>query len=115
MPNQDVAIGREYERLVFERQQTRDERWLTGHRIDWDDQPSRFKVYLDSDRQALADGAQPRRAFPDLLTVDGTTEQGALTGDVLSHILVLTNGVVSRRRGEAPSAPHASPPPHRPP
>src|SRR5439155_23060103 len=96
MSNHDIAVGRAYEAAVFERLTTKHEQWVSHHRVNWADQPSKFTIYTDAERVSLANRAALAGRLSDALST-GAEPSLPLTYERLSQLLFLTNGVFSRR------------------
>jgi SagB-type dehydrogenase family enzyme len=98
MSNQDIQVCREYEESVIRRASD----WKSAlvprsHNVNWEDQPSRFKVYFDT----------PRLPLPERLARLGTLAETAarpedegsrdLSLEELATLLRLSNGVLRRK------------------
>ena len=56
MSNRETSVCREYEKLILNRGTgVNDPLIPANHTVDWNDQPSRFKIYRDSERILLSD------------------------------------------------------------
>ena len=103
MPDYRTLACREYEELVFTRraQPIDNPLWAAKHIIDWDDQPSRFKIYKDVTCIPLS------HTVPGELLLSGSKREALPSGgdaeeigfDQLSTILLLSNGVLRRKLG----------------
>ncbi|HEX8772730.1 MAG TPA: SagB family peptide dehydrogenase [Pyrinomonadaceae bacterium] len=98
MSNRNIEIGLEYEDLVLRRP---DPLVPREGKIDWNDQPSHFKLYTDVLRLPLA----PRmpvgrlRSLKQLMTepMPEPSGQEPLSYEDISNLLLLTNGLLRRR------------------
>src|ERR1022692_4207657 len=88
MSNRETSVCREYEKLVLNRGTGVDDPLIPAdHTVDWNDQPSRFKIYRDSERILLSDRIPAK--LGSLQELGSKDEQGSdvLSYETLSHIL----------------------------
>src|SRR5215207_2833897 len=100
MPNRDTQVCREYEESVIRRgSDWRDALVPRSHTVNWDDQPSRFKVYFDAPRLPLPEGL--RELGPLAATAaraaDGSGAPQDFGVEQLATLLRLSNGVLKRK------------------
>jgi SagB-type dehydrogenase family enzyme len=97
MTNSETELCRDYEAMVFERLTTTDPRWVVLPSIDWEDQPSRFKVYQGAELHPLpVCYGRPLASFGSVLSSEPVRPQ-PLTSDRLSQLLLYTNGILGRK------------------
>lgn len=99
MSNSDIQICRDYENSVIRRgSEWKDALVPRSHTVNWDDQPSRFKVYFDAPRLPL-----PERLVElgPLSATTTRTDEGQLASDLsieqLASLLRLSNGILQRK------------------
>lgn len=102
MSNREIDICREYERLVFSRGSDRRNPLVPkDHTIDWDDQPSRFKIYRGVTRLPLSETvANDLDSLEQLTRAKASLRRGVpqeLSFEQLSTLFRLTNGVLRRK------------------
>lgn len=99
MTNREIQIGREYEELVIRRGTFSNGLVPHHHVVDWDDQPSRYKIYDNAERLPLAFHLPERLGSLVDATV-ATRSSGRrenLSYEDLSTVLLFSNGIMSRK------------------
>jgi SagB-type dehydrogenase family enzyme len=100
MSNRDIQICRDYENSVIRRgSDWKDALVPRSHTVNWDDQPSRFKIYFDAPRLPL-----PERLVElgSLTATRARTDEEPSAGhdlsiEQLATLLRLSNGVLQRK------------------
>ncbi len=98
MSNRETSVCREYEKLVLNRGTGVDDPLSPpDHIVDWNDQPSRFKIYRDAERIPLSDRIPAK--LGSLQDVSAKNEQGSdvPSFETLSNILLFSNGILRRK------------------
>lgn len=98
MSNRETSVCREYEKLVLNRGTGVDDPLIPpDHIVDWNDQPSRFKIYRDAERIPLSDRIPAK--LGSLQDVSAKNEQGSdvPSFETLSNILLFSNGILRRK------------------
>jgi hypothetical protein len=100
MSNSDIQICRDYENSVIRRGSD----WKAAlvprsHTVNWDDQPSRFKIYFDTPRLPLPERLVELGSLA--ATLDRADEEPSAAQDLsieqLATLLRLSNGVLQRK------------------
>src|SRR5215204_1580085 len=99
MSNRDIEICREYEESVIRRASDwRNALVPRSHTVNWDDQPSRFKVYFDTPRLPLPERMAALGTLADTAARPGDeVARGDLSLEELATLLRLSNGVLRRK------------------
>lgn len=100
--NRETEICRAYAEAVFRRGSYVGDNPLipSDHVVDWDDQPSRFKIYRNVPRLPLDDSSlADLGSLEDIVGEAGLNQArtNKLTYEKLSKLLLLANGILQRR------------------
>jgi SagB-type dehydrogenase family enzyme len=96
----DARVCRDYEKLILRRGVDPAALVPVTHHIDWDDQPSRYKIYYDAPRTPLSahlpKSLAPMAAAATRPQRDGR-QAGGISFEELSTLLAYANGVMARK------------------
>jgi SagB-type dehydrogenase family enzyme len=98
MSNRETSVCREYAKLILNRGTGVDDPLIpANHTVDWNDQPSRFKIYRDSERILLSDHIRAKLGSLQELGAKDEQDSDVLSFETLSHILLFSNGILRRK------------------